>query len=255
MSYDIVVTSAPIPREDAEAWEGIDALLDRHGPVAPRMDAFYADLTAVYPCTRMYPGDGGHDVTPWATAPLRQEFEADRAHIPLRYSFADRAVPVIIDLAHRHDLVVFDLSVEQIHRGDGHRGFRLDVESRPYLIAPRDDQIRDAVAALSPEGDDAFLCVTAPDGDYAQVAGGLGEHVFERRDHGAGAFQHWAAGHRGGRTSGRHRVRTRGAHVEVRPNEVLSAEDVCTLLLEFLEGRALSPAYIWRDMTSMFSTV
>lgn len=252
MSYDIVVTSAPIPREDAEVWEGLDALLDHQGPVESRMDAFYGDLVAVYPSADTYDGDEADDVSPWATAPLRQEFDADRAHIPIRYSFADDAVPVIVDLAHRHGLAVLDLSAKQIHRGDGYRGFRLDLESGPYLIAPREDQVRDAVRSLSPEGDGAFLLVTAPGGNYAQVAGGRGEYVFERRDYGEGMFRHWAAGHGNPGASELHRVQTRGAHVEVRTNEVLSAEEACRLLLEFIQDRDLSPDFAWRDMTAEF---
>ena len=253
MSYDIIVTSAPIPPDDGEAWREIDRVLDRRGPVTPRMDAFYAALAAVYPSGDTLSEDEWETACPWATAPLLREFDADWAHLPIRHPFADRTVPAVIDLAHRHDLAVLDCSAaHQIHRGDGYRGFRLDIEGRPYLIAPRNDQLRDAVAMLSPEGDGAFLLVTAPSGDYAQVAGGLGRYVFERRAYGDGAFRHWAAGRQDHPTAGTSRVRTRGAHIEVQVGEVLSEGDVCELLIDFARERERSPDFAWRDMTGMF---
>jgi hypothetical protein len=274
MSYDIAIVDAPVSQDDAIAWKELEALLEQDGPPTQKLRQVYEELVSRYPCISTLSREEFDDDpdSPWATGPLFNEFRANVAHIPLRYSRVYATLPFIVAAAHRSGLPVFDLSSDQIHRGDGLLGLTLEVEGRPLLFAPKLDQIAAAVDEMTPRGGPGFLVLSGPGENYAQTAGGDGAYLLEWREYGGGSFRHWVAGYpltlRAGVDLGemgdRHqpdgsfgitgevKIPTNGAYVTGRRNEILSAADVKALLTAFAQKGERQDTFIWRDITSKF---
>jgi hypothetical protein len=92
-----------------------------------------------------------------------------------------------------------------------------------------------------------------PTQDYSQAAGGDGEFTAEWREYLNGEFRHWVIGWVGEGTEEDVEIETNGCVVTVRKNEVLTGEDVKTVLGAFARGKGKPSEYVWRDMTRRFA--
>jgi hypothetical protein len=117
VSFDLVVLAAG----PAASLDDVRAMADRcagrshdGGEPDPRIAAFYGDLRAAYPDQSTYEGE-----SPWVTRPLAVGVEHVAmviAHTPL----GDDAVELVLQLAQKHGLVVFDPQADEATglRGD-----------------------------------------------------------------------------------------------------------------------------------------
>lgn len=127
MSMDLMAWKAPRTTDEDEA----KALVDRYGAALERGDAavfepsddvlrFYDELLARYPPLEGYDDDKQRDVAaPWAMTPER----SDRfIEMSVRWSAPAEALDFIVELARKHDLVLYDPQGPVVHWPEGPPG-------------------------------------------------------------------------------------------------------------------------------------
>jgi formate hydrogenlyase regulatory protein HycA len=127
----------------------------------------------------------------------------------------------------------------------------LQVEDEAPVTAPTPEQVRAALARMTPDGGPGFLILEGRGDDYAQAAGGEGVFTAEWRESQGKGFRHWKAGQRGKPTKGKVVVPTHGARLTVQANERLGAAEVETILLAYLAGEGRPEQFEWRDISDM----
>ncbi len=119
MSYDLAVWVGDAPGSDASAlveyttrMDAMEAALEGDGGAEPhpRLLAFAEALLARYPDL----GDADVMDTPWADAPLKNNIVGNVFYFSVALSWADTAVPFIVDTAEAHGLVCFDPQTETL---------------------------------------------------------------------------------------------------------------------------------------------
>jgi hypothetical protein len=112
MSYNIDITSEPVPDDDEEAWEMLETLRDLpDSSPGQHFIPLYEKLTARYPCI-MEPNED----SPWSDGPLINNFGQKHALLGLIYQAVDDALPFIIQTANEMGFTVFDEQQDEIHR-------------------------------------------------------------------------------------------------------------------------------------------
>jgi hypothetical protein len=252
MSYTVAVVAPPIPADDAEAWQELDALIDQHGPVPGVFRTFHDRLTARYPCLCSLPDDKVDDGV-WSDGPLWNNFGRRAAVLGMVYSRVDEVLQYLIESATSLDLAVFDWTTNLVHRPGGLKGMTLTVEEKPVLRAPTMEQVHAAVDSLTPDGGPGFLILDGSCEDYAQVAGGDGAYTAEWREYSSAQFQHWVAGLPGRPSTRDIAIPTNGFQVTVKENERLDAAEVKLILTAFAEGKGRPARFAWRNVTERFA--
>ncbi|EBU8131924.1 hypothetical protein DLM20_24520, partial [Salmonella enterica subsp. enterica serovar Java] len=157
-----------------------------------------------------------------------------------------------IKMAHDYGLTALDIDSGLIHYADGYRGIVLD-QGDEIIVSPTEEQIRDAVAAMTPDGGPSILILDRAPDNYMQVAGGDGTYVVEMREPVGNRFRHWCVGRQPtGNSKKKVKVLTDGYKVVVYANEKLSADHVCEILIEYGAEKGRSSHHHWRDMTKEF---
>jgi hypothetical protein len=134
----------------------------------------------------------------------------------------------------------------------GFAGLVLRLENQVPVHLPTLRQLAAAVDSLTPRGGPGFLILEGSTQDYAQAAGGDGRLTAEWREYSDGQFRHSVAGLMGEGADEEVEIETNGSIVTVRKNEVLTGDDVKSVLGAFAQGRGKPTQYVWRDMTSTF---
>jgi hypothetical protein len=135
----------------------------------------------------------------------------------------------------------------------GFAGSALTLENQAPIYSPTLRQLAAAIDSLTPQGGPGFLILEGPTQDYSQAAGGDGKFTAEWREYLNGEFTHWVIGWVGEGTEEDVEIETNGCVVTVRKNEVLTGEDVKTVLGAFARGKGKPSEFLWRDMTRRFA--
>lgn len=106
MSYDLGVWAGDA--EDPQARYA--SLCDSSGSAAPELDGFYRDLTAKYP--ELYEAENPEE-SPWNAA---IELSGDGAVLAIQHSRAVAVTRVVLELARKHGLTVFNPQTGEVHR-------------------------------------------------------------------------------------------------------------------------------------------
>jgi hypothetical protein len=252
MSYDVAIVTPPIPADDSAAWNELDALLASHGSVPPVLRTLHDQLIARYPCLSSLPDDQLDDAV-WSDGPLWNNFCHRGASLGVSSSRVEEVLPFLIETANAIDLVVFDLSAEQIHRADRINGLNLTVEDRRPLQAPTLQQVYSAVDALTSRGGPGFLILEGAGEDYAQAAGGDGTYTAEWREYSGNHFRHFVAGVFGVPSEKEITIPTNGFEVTVKENERIGTVEVKEILAAFAERKTRPSKFAWRDVTKRFA--
>jgi formate hydrogenlyase regulatory protein HycA len=130
----------------------------------------------------------------------------------------------------------------------------LQVEDEVPVTAPTPEQVRAALARMTPDGGPGFIILEGRGDDYAQAAGGEGVFTAEWRESRGKGFRHWKAGRRGKPTKGKVVVPTHGARLTVQPNERLGGAEVETILLAYLAGESRPEQFEWRDISDLLGS-
>ncbi|EBV4632122.1 hypothetical protein DOX11_23445, partial [Salmonella enterica subsp. enterica serovar Manhattan] len=72
-----------------------------------------------------------------------------------------------IKMAHDYGLTALDIDSGLIHYADGYRGIVLD-QGDEIIVSPTEEQIRDAVAAMTPDGGPSILILDRAPDNYMQ---------------------------------------------------------------------------------------
>jgi hypothetical protein len=129
----------------------------------------------------------------------------------------------------------------------------LTLENQPPVLSPTLTQLGAAVDSLTLQGGPGFLILEGATEDYTQAAGGDDKLTVEWREYSNGGFRHWVAGSIGGAANEDiAKIETNGCVVTVLKNEVLTSEEVKTILEAFARGQGKPTQYRWRDMTARF---
>lgn len=119
MSYNIIISTLPIPEDDEAAWEYIDARLEQEHetelPAHPAYLDLIRKLTAIYPCICDLETEDIDDGV-WSDGPLLLNAGHAATVLGLVYSAVDEALPVIIQIALRNNLAVLDAQSGRIYR-------------------------------------------------------------------------------------------------------------------------------------------
>lgn len=252
MSYNIAILVPPIPVEDAEAWKAVDSLIDLQGPRPVVLKKLHGRLTAKYPCLCSLTDDQIDDGV-WSDGPLINNFGHRAAVLGISYSRVAEVLPFLVESANDLGLVVVDWATEQIHRGDGFKGYTLFVENEPTVWAPRMEVLLEAVERLTPRGGPGFLILEGRGQEYTQAAGGDGAYSAEWREYSGDIFHHWVAGLPDLPSTREVAIPTNGFQVMVMENERLAALDVQAILSAFAEGNGRPKQFTWREVTERFT--
>jgi hypothetical protein len=115
MTYDLSVLAVEPdadPTEIKARYDHCHSFTEPHyeGELDERIVNFYGELAARYPDHRPFAPD-----TPWMDTPLGLGVD----HVSMHISYGARgtdAIPFIVELAHRHGLVVYDPQFDEILR-------------------------------------------------------------------------------------------------------------------------------------------
>ena len=129
--------------------------------------------------------------------------------------------------------------------------YTLQIEGQDTIYSPSEDEVIASIEILTPNGGPGFLILESPGGDYIQSAGGNGRYLVEWRMYSEGSFNHFCAGNLPER-SDFIEIPTNGYCVRVQENEVLSQEEVKSILVTFLLKDYGSKDFHWRDKTEEF---
>lgn len=116
MSFDICVWCAPIPENEKLALEIYSSLCDGDESVVEpcsRIANFVTDLQFRYPRLESISNDEGDEKGVWSTNP---EIGAGYVSLTISFSKARVVSEYIIELADKHNLVVFDPQFGEFHR-------------------------------------------------------------------------------------------------------------------------------------------
>jgi hypothetical protein len=116
MSYNVAIVIPPVPADDAQAWQAVDALIEQQGPRPAVFQELHDRLTARFPCMCAVPEDEIDD-TVWSDGPLINNFSHRAAVLGISYPRVDEVLPFLIATANGLSLVVFDWATETIYRG------------------------------------------------------------------------------------------------------------------------------------------
>jgi hypothetical protein len=125
----------------------------------------------------------------------------------------------------------------------------LEVEDEPLVRRPTIAMLHAAIDRMRPTGP-AFVIVASDNGDYAQAGGGSGRFAVEWREYGE-PFVHLLAG-KGTPVDETCIVPMHYGCTRVCLLEVLSIDDVKTLLSAFLRDGLRPEGYVWRDVAYAF---
>ncbi len=124
MSWDVAVWHTERELTDEEAAELYVALCDEDTSgvtPSPRVDAFYAELTALHPELDDIPEEriDDHDFCPWSVAHDRSP-----GHVAMScvWSKADYVLDLVLRLAKKHELAVYDPQSEMVIYPDDNIG-------------------------------------------------------------------------------------------------------------------------------------
>jgi hypothetical protein len=126
-------------------------------------------------------------------------------------------------------------------------GVMLELEGHPQIPCTGLRQLYAAIDRMKPTGP-SFVILARENCGYAQAGGGDGRFVVEWREFGE-PFVHLVAG-KGTPSDEACRVKMSGGGVEVLRHEVLTMDDVKTLLGAFLVHGRQPKGYVWRDITA-----
>ena len=115
MSYNVAVVIPPIPSNDKEAWQRIDALIDAEGEPPRVFRDLHNRLTAKYPCICTL-ADNEVDNGVWSDGPLWNDFGHRAAVLGMVYSRVQEVLPFLVKTANELGLVVFDWGGPSIYR-------------------------------------------------------------------------------------------------------------------------------------------
>jgi hypothetical protein len=117
MSYTLVIVPAPVPKDDAAAWQVMSDLAERptDGEVPAVFQALIDRLTARYPCICDLPDDQVDDGV-WSDGPLRNNAGPAVTVLGLASTRVMEVRPFVIDTASRLGLIVFDEQEGRIYR-------------------------------------------------------------------------------------------------------------------------------------------
>jgi hypothetical protein len=115
MSYNVAVVIPPIPSNDKDAWQAIDALIDAKGEPPEVFKELHDRLTAKYPCICSL-SDDEVDAGVWSDGPLWNDFGHRAAVLGMVYSRVDEVLPFLVRTANELGLVVFDWGGPSIYR-------------------------------------------------------------------------------------------------------------------------------------------
>ncbi|WMW81831.1 hypothetical protein RF679_05990 [Undibacterium cyanobacteriorum] len=121
MTYNVQILSHTIPEDDESAFKFMEAQLDEYFgnnlPVVGVMKSFYDRVVQYFPCFSSFPdNDPRFEQSPWADAPLINNFSPKMAVVAIRHSDVDRVLPKLIELAHHLNLTIFDEQTALVHR-------------------------------------------------------------------------------------------------------------------------------------------
>ncbi|WP_442505545.1 hypothetical protein SH528x_004336 [Novipirellula sp. SH528] len=249
MSYTVgLLVESPLP-DDATAFEQFNALAeasDVNEKPHPTFVAVHAELTSRFPCICDLPDDQIDDGV-WSDGPLINNFGASQAVIGFMFPHVNTVLPLVIEIAHKHGITVFDWQTETVHRpGEMVLTVEGDAESRN----PTSEQLDATIERLTPKGGPGFAVLESTRG-YVQAAGGNGLFTVEWREGRSADFQHFVAG-KDGDSQTDVEIPTNGFEVSVKANECLNLQDVKSLFQTFLAGGNRPGNFVWRDVTERF---
>lgn len=174
MSFDLAVWFEPTAVTSSEAIRKHDGFASRApdaGPADPRAVAFHRELIARYPGLSDLPDDQLERI-PWHGDP---EIVGEAVLMTMSWSTPDETVQFILELAERHEMVLFDPQDGTVYLPPTLRGepeLRLSVCDGARIENPDTAALEAAVGRLSPGN--WFLVLDRGD-HYLQV--GLGEQA------------------------------------------------------------------------------
>ena len=115
MSYNVAIVIPPVPADDAAAWAGLDAVIEKEGPRPAVFQQLHDRLTAKYPCICSLPDEEVDDGV-WSDGPLINNFSLRAAVLGMSHSRVEEVLPFLVKTAKDLKLVVFDWATETIHR-------------------------------------------------------------------------------------------------------------------------------------------
>lgn len=119
MSYNVAVVIPPIPSNDKDAWQELDALIDAKGEPPEVFKELHDRLTAKYPCICSLSDDEVDDGV-WSDGPLWNDFGHRAAVLGMVYSRVEEVLPFLVRTANEFGLVVFDWGGPSIYRPKSH---------------------------------------------------------------------------------------------------------------------------------------
>jgi hypothetical protein len=186
MSFTIAIVIPPVPADNAEAWDALDALIELEGATPEVFQQLHARLTARYPCMSSLPEDQVDEAV-WSDGPLINNFGHRAAVLGMSYHHVEEVLPFLITTANGLGLVVFDWETETIHR-PGSTGMTLQLESGKLIKNVTEADLRrylegEEFAILAVDDDTYMQCAEQQDRPY--------EYVLEYQD--GSLHQHYRA--------------------------------------------------------------
>ena len=118
MSYSLVFSRNPIPKNIDDPWAWIDAEIEKYYKdergAHPKLKELHDRLTSKYPCICDL-SDEELDNGVWSDGPLINNFSQDIAMVAMPFSVVDEVAPFVVETAVNLGIIVFDHQSRNIY--------------------------------------------------------------------------------------------------------------------------------------------
>lgn len=175
MSYTIDFVVPPLPKDNGEAWEFAQSIIDgepEEGTPHAALVRLHDIITSVYPCLSSYARDDmAIDKCPWSDGPLIRNFGQQSGRIGIQTGREFEGVPSFVtNVAVGLGISVLDPQTEQIRRGDtdmsAGRTYRIFVRGVEPGLKP--EQVAATVAARFKRDPSEVLKLLAEKGNFVR---------------------------------------------------------------------------------------
>jgi hypothetical protein len=133
MSFTIDLIVTDVPKENGAAWKYIEALRDEYyedkSGTHEVLIELHKELIQKYPCLSSFADDDPEaDESPWADAPIMENFASKMGMLAIFYSRADEVFPFVLEKALALGIIVADGQSEKIYRP----GEDIDASDKPW---------------------------------------------------------------------------------------------------------------------------
>ncbi|QDT35930.1 hypothetical protein [Stratiformator vulcanicus] len=171
MNYDVSLWYSDRLLTAAEAEDVFGRLIEGDptaAPGFPGVAAFFRELTSRYPPLEDCPAEAIGDY-PWAAGPTAN---ARLVSVSIRFAHLEEIYPALIELAAKHDLVMFDPQIPDVidpPRLAAMPRSRLIINDERAISNATDEQIAEALGSMKNDPD-SFVIYELRDGTYFQAA-------------------------------------------------------------------------------------